>query len=113
MKELFNCQVGLSDHTMGVGVAVASVALGATVIEKNISLFHERMGGVDADFFSMEPHEMKLLVEETKRAWEALGAVHYGATVTEQSSIKFRRSIYVSQDIKEGQTFTKENIKSY
>ncbi|MFB9761513.1 pseudaminic acid synthase [Ectobacillus funiculus] len=109
MKELFNCQVGLSDHTMGVGVAVASVALGATVIEKHFTLSRAD-GGVDADF-SMEPHEMKLLVEETKRAWEALGAVHYGATVTEQSSIKFRRSIYVSQDIKEGQTFTKENIK--
>jgi pseudaminic acid synthase len=109
MKKLFNCQVGLSDHTMGVGVAVASVALGATVIEKHFTLSRAD-GGVDAEF-SLEPHEMKLLVEETKRAWEALGAVHYGPTETEKSSMKFRRSIYVSQDIKEGQPFTKENIK--
>jgi pseudaminic acid synthase len=109
MKELFRCQVGLSDHTMGVGVAVASVALGATVIEKHFTLSRAD-GGVDAEF-SLEPHEMNLLVEETKRAWEALGAVHYGPTEKEKASIKYRRSIYVSQDIKEGEPFTKENIK--
>ncbi|HDT6579567.1 TPA: pseudaminic acid synthase [Bacillus cereus] len=108
-EKLFNCQIGVSDHTMGIGVAVASIALGATVIEKHFTLSRAD-GGVDADF-SLEPQEMKLLVEETKRAWEALGTIHYGPTVAEKSSIKFRRSIYVSQDIKEGQLFTRENIK--
>ncbi|WP_183184152.1 pseudaminic acid synthase [Anoxybacteroides voinovskiense] len=109
MKKLFDCEVGLSDHTLGIGVAVASVALGATVIEKHFTLSRAD-GGVDAAF-SLEPHEMKALVEETKRAWEAMGNVHYGPTEKEKASIKFRRSIYVAQDIEEGQPFTKENIK--
>ncbi|WP_209124820.1 pseudaminic acid synthase [Alkalihalobacillus sp. BA299] len=109
MEKLFHCQIGLSDHTMGVGVAVASVALGATVIEKHLTLSRAD-GGVDAEF-SLEPYEMKLLVEESKRAWESLGVVHYGPTEAEKSSIKFRRSIYVSQNIKKGHPFTKENIK--
>jgi pseudaminic acid synthase len=109
LKEMFNCQVGLSDHTLGIGVAVASVALGATVIEKHFILSRAD-GGVDAAF-SLELNEMKLLVEETKRAWEALGEIHYGPTEKEKASIKFRRSIYVAQDIKEGEPFTKENLK--
>ncbi|WP_339193556.1 pseudaminic acid synthase [Aeribacillus sp. FSL W8-0870] len=109
MRELFNCQVGLSDHTMGVGVAVASVALGATVIEKHFTLSRAD-GGVDAAF-SMEPDEMKALVEETERAWQALGEVKYGPTEKEKASLKFRRSIYVAKDIKAGEKFTKENIR--
>ncbi|MGP7818522.1 pseudaminic acid synthase [Niallia sp. 01092] len=109
MRQAFNCQVGLSDHTMGTGVAVASVALGATVIEKHFTLSRAE-GGVDAAF-SMEPHEMKLLVEETERAWQAIGQVTYGPTEKEKSSLKFRRSIYVAKDIKAGEEFTKENIK--
>lgn len=109
MSQAFNCQVGLSDHTMGTGVAVASVALGATVIEKHFTLSRAE-GGVDAAF-SMEPHEMKLLVEETERAWQAIGQVTYGPTEKEKSSLKFRRSIYVAKDIKAGEEFTKENIK--
>ncbi|WLD93085.1 pseudaminic acid synthase [Alkalihalobacillus sp. AL-G] len=109
MKQLFNCQVGLSDHTMGTGVAVASVALGATVIEKHFTLSRED-GGVDSTF-SLEPAEMNSLVVETKRAWEAFGKVSYGPTKKEQASLKFRRSIYVSKDIKAGEPFTKDNVK--
>ncbi|GGK34147.1 pseudaminic acid synthase [Caldalkalibacillus thermarum] len=109
MRQLFNCEVGLSDHTLGVGVAVASVALGATVIEKHFTLSRAD-GGVDAEF-SLEPHEMKMLVEETKRAWEALGRVKYGPTKQEQASMKFRRSLYVAQDMKAGEVFTKENLR--
>jgi pseudaminic acid synthase len=109
MKELFDCQVGLSDHTMGIGVAVASVALGATVIEKHFTLSRAD-GGVDSAF-SMEPDEMKALVIETERAWQALGEVKYGLTDKEKASLKFRRSIYVAKDIKAGEKFTKENIR--
>ncbi|KYD06542.1 pseudaminic acid synthase [Bacillus atrophaeus] len=109
MKELFNCQVGLSDHTMGTGVAVASVALGATVIEKHFTLSRAD-GGVDSAF-SLEPPELKELVVETERAWQALGQITYGPTDKEKASLKFRRSIYVTNDIKAGDMFTKENIK--
>lgn len=110
MKQLFDdVQIGLSDHTLGIGVAVASVALGATVIEKHFTL-DRADGGVDAAF-SMEPAEMKALVEETERAWIAMGKVTYGPTEKEKASLKFRRSIYVSKDIKAGEKFTKENIK--
>ncbi|MEK4484807.1 pseudaminic acid synthase [Psychrobacillus sp. FSL H8-0484] len=109
MRELFDVQVGLSDHTMGTGVSVAAVALGATVIEKHFTLSRED-GGVDAAF-SLEPAEMKVLVEETERAWQAFGKVTYGPTEKEKASLKFRRSIYVSKDIKEGEKFTTDNIK--
>ncbi|MCY7759538.1 MULTISPECIES: pseudaminic acid synthase [Bacillus] len=109
MKELFNCQVGLSDHTMGTGVAVASVALGATVIEKHFTLSRAD-GGVDSAF-SLEPSELKELVVETGRAWQALGQITYGPSDEEKASLKFRRSIYVKKDIKAGEIFTKDNIK--
>jgi N-acetylneuraminate synthase len=109
MRELYNVQVGLSDHTIGTGVSIASVALGATVIEKHFTLSRAD-GGVDSAF-SMEPSEMKALVIETERAWQALGKVTYGPTETENTSLKFRRSIYVVKDIKAGEILTKENIK--
>lgn len=109
LKELFGTEVGLSDHTLGIGVAVASVALGATVIEKHFTLSRAD-GGVDADF-SMEPDEMKLLVEETSNAWQALGKICYGATEKEKASIRFRRSIYVIEDIKAGEKFTTKNLR--
>lgn len=109
MRELFDVQVGLSDHTMGTGVAVASVALGATVIEKHFTLSRAD-GGVDSAF-SMEPHEMKQLVVETERAWKALGNVSYGPTEEEKASLKFRRSIYATKEIKAGEKFTRENIR--
>ena len=110
MRELFSCEVGLSDHTMGVGVSVASVALGATVIEKHFTL-NRAEGGVDSAF-SMEPAEMKQLAVETERAWQALGKVSYGATEAEKKSIAFRRSLYVVQDVKAGDVLTKENVRS-
>ncbi|PGD82250.1 hypothetical protein COM47_20655 [Bacillus wiedmannii] len=110
MKELFKCEIGLSDHTLGVGVSVASVALGATVIEKHLTLSRSD-GGVDADF-SMEPAEFRLLVSETEKAWESLGNVYYGPTNLEKDSLKFRRSLYVVEDIKAGEVFTNENIKA-
>lgn len=109
MRELFNVQVGLSDHTLGTGVAVASVALGATVIEKHFTLSRAD-GGVDSAF-SMEPDEMAVLVEETHRAWQAVGNITYGPTEAEKASVKFRRSIYVAKDIQAGELFTKENTK--
>lgn len=109
MRELFDCPAGLSDHTMGTGAAVASVALGATVIEKHFVLDRAE-GGSDAAF-SMEPEEMKLLVEETERAWKSLGTVTYGPTEAEKEALQFRRSIYAAKDIKKGETFTPENIR--
>ncbi|MFN9533116.1 MAG: pseudaminic acid synthase, partial [Pseudanabaena sp.] len=110
LRDLFDVQVGLSDHTMGIGVAVASVALGATVIEKHFTLARAD-GGVDSAF-SMEPEEMRQLVIESERAWQALGKISYGATEAEKKSLIFRRSLYISQDMKAGDIFTKENLRS-
>lgn len=110
LRELFDCEVGLSDHTMGVGVSVASVALGATVIEKHFTL-NRADGGVDSTF-SMEPAEMTQLVVETERAWQALGQVSYGPTEAEKKSIQFRRSLYVVQDLKAGDVLTHKNVRA-
>jgi len=108
--ELFDCEVGLSDHTMGVGVSVASVALGATVIEKHFTLSRAD-GGVDSAF-SMEPDEMAQLVTETERAWQARGQVRYGPTDAEKQSIQFRRSLYIVKDIKAGDVLTQTNLRA-
>ena len=110
LRELFGCEVGLSDHTMGIGVSVASVAVGASVIEKHFTL-NRADGGVDSAF-SMEPTEMAQLVVETKRASQALGRVSYGATEAEKKSIVFRRSLYIVQDLKAGDVLTKENMRA-
>ena len=110
MRELFGCEVGLSDHTMGVGVSVASVALGATVIEKHFTL-KRADGGVDSAF-SMEPAEMAQLVVETERAWRAMGQVSYGATDAEKKSIVFRRSLYFVKDLKAGEVLTTDNVRA-
>ncbi|MFD1736764.1 pseudaminic acid synthase [Bacillus salitolerans] len=110
MKELFKCQVGLSDHTMGVGVAVASVVLGASIIEKHFTLSRED-GGVDSAF-SMEPKEMAQLVVETERAWQSIGAVKYGPTIAEKPSILHRRSLYIVKDLQEGEVLTPENVRA-
>src|SRR5689334_8060010 len=87
MRDMFGCQVGLSDHTMGTGVAVAAVAHGATVLEKHFTLSRAD-GGVDSTF-SLEPPEMAALVVETERAWQGLGAVSYGPTQAEQKSLLY------------------------
>ena len=109
LRELFRCEVGLSDHTMGMGVSVASVALGATVIEKHFTL-NRADGGVDSAF-SMEPAEMARLVVETERAWQALGQVCYGPTEAEKGSIQFRRSLYVVKDMKAGDRLIPDNLR--
>jgi pseudaminic acid synthase len=110
MRELFGCEIGLSDHTMGIGAAVAAVALGASVIEKHFTL-RRSDGGVDSAF-SLEPDEMALLVTETERAWKALGEVRYGAGVQEGKSMVFRRSLYVVKDIAAGEVLTAENVRA-
>lgn len=108
MKTLFDCAVGLSDHTLGIGVAVASIAFGAMVIEKHFTLSRAE-GGVDAAF-SLEPQEMKQLVKEVNAAYEAIGTVHYG--LTSQESTKFRRSLYIVEDMKAGDVITETNMRS-
>jgi pseudaminic acid synthase len=110
LRERYECEAGLSDHTMGVGVAVASVALGATVIEKHFTL-DRADGGVDSAF-SMEPAEFAQLVTECERAWEALGRVSYGPTEAEKKSLQFRRSLYVVQDVKAGGVLSKDNVRA-
>ena len=109
MKELFNCQVGLSDHTLGIGAAIAATTLGATVIEKHFKLNHED-DSIDAAF-SLTPEEFKLLVKESQTASLAIGKVWYGVTESDQLSRKNRRSIYVVKDIKKGEKFTSKNIR--
>ena len=109
MRELFGCAVGLSDHTLGIGASVASVALGATVIEKHFTLSRAE-GGVDAAF-SLEPAEMAQLVRECRTAALALGAVSYERAEQEQKSLQFRRSLYVVEDMKAGDVFTEKNLR--
>jgi pseudaminic acid synthase len=110
LRSLFDVQVGLSDHTLGVGVAIASVALGATVIEKHFTLSRADRG-VDAAF-SMEPAEMAQLVLEAERATQALGTIKYGPTEAEKASLSYRRSLYIAQDLKAGDVLTPENLRA-
>jgi N-acetylneuraminate synthase len=110
LRELFDCEAGLSDHTMGVGVSVASVALGATVIEKHFTL-KRADGGVDSAF-SMEPAEMAQLVAEANLAWQALGQIAYGPTEAEKKSLQYRRSLYIVENLRAGAVLTRENIRA-
>lgn len=110
LREAFGCEVGLSDHTLGVGVAVASVALGATVIEKHFTLSRAD-GGVDAAF-SLEPAEMRALADETLRAWQGLGTVSFGAGEAESGSKVFRRSLYFVRDLPAGATVTAADVRA-
>lgn len=110
MRELFGVEVGLSDHTAGIGAAIAGIALGATVIEKHFTL-RRSDGGVDSAF-SMEPEEMASLVKESEGAWKALGTVHYGPTEKELASLRFRRSLYVVRKMNAGDAFTRDNLRS-
>ena len=109
LRTLFGCEVGLSDHTMGVGAAISAVAHGATVIEKHFTLARSD-GGVDSAF-SLEPHEMHSLVIEAERAWQSLGKVTYGPSEADLDSIALRRSIYISEDVKAGEVLTTENLR--
>ena len=109
LQQLYNCIVGLSDHTMGIGASVAAVALGARVIEKHFTL-RRADGGVDSAF-SLEPQELQALVVETERAFLALGHIQYGIQDIEKPSLAYKRSIYVAQNIKAGELFTTQNLR--
>ena len=109
MRELFDCEVGLSDHTMGVGCAVAAVAQGASIIEKHFTTSRAD-GGVDSTF-SLEPEELRSLVIETERAWQSLGRVTYGPNEAEARSLVFRRSVYIAADLAVGEILTRENLR--
>lgn len=110
MQQRFGVLSGLSDHTIDNATAVASVALGACLIEKHVTL--DRSGGGPDDSFSLEPHELRALCKDTKTAWEALGQVNYERTEAEKGNVKFRRSLYVVKDIKSGEVLTEQHIKS-
>ena len=110
MRDLFKCEIGISDHTLGVGVALASIALGATVIEKHFTL-DRADGGIDS-VFSLEPNEMAQLVNESKRVWQSLGCISYGPTKAEAKSLEYRRSLYIVKDMKAGEYLTEKNIRA-
>ncbi len=110
MADAFATPVGLSDHTMGIGAAVASVAFGAVLVEKHVTISREE-GGVDSDF-SLEPDELAALVAETRTAWQALGAPRIGATASEREGLRFRRSLYVVEDVLAGDLVTPTNVRS-
>ena len=109
MRKIFKCEIGISDHTMGIGTSVAAISQGASLVEKHFTLKRSD-GGVDSAF-SLEPDEMSMLVIETERAWQSLGKVTYGPTDEEISSLKYKRSIYICQDMKNGELFTSENLR--
>lgn len=110
MQTRFDVLAGLSDHTIDNATAVTSVALGACLIEKHVTL--DRNGGGPDDSFSLEPKELKQLVDDTKTAWESLGKVNYERTEAEKGNVIFRRSLYVVQDVAKGELLTHENVKS-
>jgi pseudaminic acid synthase len=110
LRDALGLQVGLSDHTLGIGAAIAAVALGATVIEKHVTLSRAE-GGVDAAF-SLEPAELASLVENTRIAHLALGEPVIGPKQAEQNVLRFRRSLYVTQDVRAGDPVTPENVRS-
>jgi N-acetylneuraminate synthase len=109
LRERFGCEVGLSDHTMGIGAAVAAVAFGAVLVEKHFTL-RRADGGVDASF-SMEPEEMAALARETQQAWQAIGSVREGPTEAEKPSLRFRRSLYFSRELAAGEMLTRDNVR--
>jgi pseudaminic acid synthase len=109
MREIFKCHIGLSDHTMGIGAAIAAVAFGACIIEKHFTLRRED-GGVDSAF-SIEPEELKNLVAETETAFRSIGEIKYGIQEGEKNNLKFKRSLYVVKDMKAGEIFTPENLR--
>jgi N-acetylneuraminate synthase len=110
MAATFGCATGLSDHTMGCGVAVAAVALGACVVEKHFTLARAD-GGVDSAF-SMEPHEFRMMRDEVDRAWQAIGRISYGGTDAEEGSRSFRRSLYIAEDLEPGDVLTRSNLRA-
>jgi pseudaminic acid synthase len=110
LAEAFGVPVGLSDHSMGIAVPVAAVALGACIVEKHLTLSRDIPSADSA--FSLEPKEFKAMVEAIRTAEKALGKVHYGVGEREAKSRVFRRSLFVVKDVKEGEMFTEENVRS-
>lgn len=110
LAQAFDCAVGLSDHTPGSAVAVASVALGACLVEKHLTLSRDEPGPDAA--FSLEPHEFKAMAQSVRAAQQALGRVRYGANESEAASLVFRRSLFVVEDMRAGETFTTQNVRS-
>ncbi len=110
MMERYNLVTGLSDHTLDNTTAIASVALGASIIEKHFTL--NRNGGGPDDSFSLEPEGLRALCCDTKTAWEALGGVNYERKSSEMSNMKFRRSLFVVKEMKRGDAFTPTNVRS-
>jgi N-acetylneuraminate synthase len=110
LERRFQVPVGLSDHTLGIAVPVAAVALGACIIEKHVTLSRSLKGPDSA--FSLEPHEFRALVEAVRTAERALGKVHFGVSVGEENSRAFRRSLFVVHDIRQGELFTASNVRS-
>ena len=110
MRQKFGLVTGLSDHTIDNTTAIASVALGASIIEKHVTL--DRNGGGPDDSFSLEAKELEELCLNSKTAWESLGKIDYGVKTSEYNNIKFRRSLYCIKDIKKGEVITKDHIKS-
>ena len=110
MADLFDCPIGLSDHTLGIGVPVASVALGAVAIEKHLTM-RRADGAVDSSF-SLEPHELNVMVEEVHRAWEAIGSVFLGPTEHEIASLGYRRTLYLVRDVPAGRPLRIEDVRA-
>jgi len=110
MIERFGLVTGLSDHTLDNTTAIASIAMGVSIIEKHFTL-DRRSGGPD-DSFSLEPHELKQLCEDSKTVWSSLGEMNYERKKSEEGNAIFRRSLYVVKDIKAGESISKENVKS-
>jgi len=110
MEQRFGVAVGLSDHTLSNASAIASVALGATVIEKHFTL--DRAGSGPDDSFSLEPADLASLCRDARTAWESIGSVDYGLKSSERSNITFRRSLYAVQDIPKGAVITSEHVRS-
>ncbi len=108
MKKMFQCEVGLSDHTMGIGAAIAAISHGASIVEKHFTINRDD-GGIDSSF-SMQQNEMELLVKEAKYAWQSIGEIHYGPTKSEKREKKYQRSIYVINDISSGDRLSENNI---
>lgn len=110
LYQQFNLPIGLSDHTLGIATALASIPLGASLIEKHLTL--SRSDPTLDAAFSLEPAEFSLLVAEAKRAWQALGKIHYGPTESEKGSYQLRRSLYFVQDIKKGERIAANQIRA-
>ncbi len=109
MIEKFNCPVGLSDHSLGIGVSVCSIGFGACIIEKHFTLSREDQ--TPDSFFSLKPQELKQLVKNIRVAEKAVGEIHYGLTDDEKSNSVFRRSLFVVKDVKAGEKITAENVR--